>query len=231
MSFGLTVSNDNSFIQIDSQTPRLCSVYNGTYAATGDRVARVTFPAPIATEEPPCIFIRNSPDRANELYDGMTISGSAGNWTGFSISANNINWRPAGKWFAAVFASRAAAQYGLRMWSEKGSLVYDSGAAPVIMTRASHSWAYAGSTQHPPLGNAYYWVNGAVGPLKEDEYFMINPFSRGQLSPSLAVWNVAGVRFDYGANRMQLFIITNRPGGVWIDIGQPSAVFARLPGT
>ena len=231
MSFGLTVRNDDSFIQIDSETPRLCSVFNGAYAATGDRVARVAFPAAITTEEPPCIFIRNSPDRAHELYDGMTINGSAGNWTGFSISANNVSWRPAGKWFAAVFASRTAAQYGLRLWSAAGSLVYDSGAAPVIMTRASHAWAYAGSTQHPPLGNAFYWVNGALGPLKEDEYFMINPFSRGQLNPGLARWNTAGVRFDYGANRLQLFIITNRPGGVWTNIGQPSAVFARLPGT
>ena len=65
----------------------------------------------------------------------------------------------------------------------------------------------------------------------EDEYFMINPFSRGQLNPGLAIWNVAGVRFDYGSNRVQLFITTNRPGAVWTDIGQPSAVFARLPGT
>ena len=85
MSFGLTVRNDDSFIQIDSETPRLCSVFNGAYAATGDRVARVAFPAAITTEEPPCIFIRNSLDRARELYDGMTI-----NWRGQVLQIAHI---------------------------------------------------------------------------------------------------------------------------------------------
>ena len=231
MTYGLIARNGDNFVQIDSDSPRLCAVYNGTYAATGDRVARVSFPAAITTTEPPCIFVRNSPDRNNELYDGMTIEGSAGNWTGFSISANNVQWRPAGKWFAAVFASRAASDYGFRLWGPSGELVYDSGAAPVIMTRANHSWAYAGSTQHPPLGNAYYWINGSVAPMAEDEYFMINPFSRGLYNPGLISWNNAGVRFDHAASRLQIYIITNRPGGVWTDIGQPSAVFARLPGT
>lgn len=40
-----------------------------------DRVARVTFLVAITTEESSCIFMRNSPYRANELHDGMTING------------------------------------------------------------------------------------------------------------------------------------------------------------
>ena len=229
MSYGLRVVNSNSYVQIDSDTPRLCSLYNGTYSA-GSRIAEVTFPAAITTAEPPCIFIRNSPSAPNDIYTQTILTGSSGNWTGFQVWANNINSRPTGKWFAAVFATKARGNYGMRIWGANGQLVFDSGATPVTVTRASNSWSYVSYGQQGPIGTAtYYKCNIASGPLLEDEYFMINPFSRTMLAPNNVTSMDAGIRWVYASNELSLYAIGFRAN--WLDIGSPGAVFARLPGT
>lgn len=231
MTFGLIVRNDSSYVQIDSDKPRMCAVSNGAYSSVGgDYIAYVTFPKPITTTEPPFIFIRNDPSRGEELYIEMRLSGVSGNWTGFSIVAGNLTWRPLGKWFAAVFASVENTDYGLRLWSETGAVVYDSGATPVIVTKANNAWTYQGSVQFPDYGAAYYFMNGANEPLASDEYFMINPFSRGILRPQSHNWTRAGIRFNYATNRLQMYL-TDSGAGPWTNQGQPAAVFARLPGT
>lgn len=227
MSFGLSVRNDSSYIQIDSETPRLCALYSGSYAASGSSNVTVNFPAPITTSEPPCIFIRNSPSQPDVLYMGMYVLGSAGNWTGFRIEAANVTWRPAGKWFVAVFASMSSASWGLRMWDANGAVIYDSGATPVIFTKASNSWSYQGQVTLT-LGRAYYYRSGLIGGIASDEYFMINPFSRKQLTPQHEVSNTAGVRFNYAENRLQMYVLGT---SAWTSMGSPGSVFARLPGT
>lgn len=229
MTFGLLVANDYDYIQIDSQTPRLCAIYSGSYAATTNSNAYISFPAPITTQEPPCIFIQNTPDRPDDLYTGMVISGGAGNWTGFVLSTININFRPYGKWFAAVFSSLSKAHYGLRMWGDDGSIIYDSGTIPVLFSRASHSWSYQGRVTISPISNGYYWKSNLSGQILSDEYFMINPFSRGIITPSHINWTPIGVRFNYGESCLQVFGVTAL--GAWMDIGSVAAVFARLPGT
>lgn len=227
MSFGLHVRNDASYVQIDSDTPRLCALYSGAYAASGSSSVTVTFPSPIKTAEPPCVFIRNSPNQPDVLYFGMTILGGAGNWTGFRLEAGNVTWRPAGKWFVAVFASRSAAAWGLRMWDAAGNVIYDSGAAPVIFTKATNSWSFQGVV-NLTIGQAYYHRAEVTGELATDEYFMINPFSRGTMAPQQVVWNQTGVRFNYSENRLQMYSVGFTG---WSTLGQPGAVFARLPGT
>ena len=229
MSYGLSVKNTSQYIQIDSETPRLCCLYNGVYAA-GSRVAIVNFPAPITTPEPPCIFIRNSPSSSNDVYVKLVLLGGPGGWTGFQIWAHNVDSRPIGKWFAAVFATIASDSYGMRLWGTNGAMVFDSGATPVTVTRCSNSWSYSGYGQSGPIGTATWWdCNLRAGPLLEDEYFMINPFSRGMLQPNNINAASGAVRWVYGSNILQLYAIANRSN--WIDMGSPGAVFARLPGT
>lgn len=232
MSYGLSVTNDSNYLQIDSDTPRLSAIYNGTYLAVGSRVAAITFPSPITTQEPPCIFIRNIQSKPDDAYTEMPMTGGPGNWTGFQIWAGNINSRPEGKWFAAIFGSVAQSQYGMRLWGSAGEIIYDSGSTPVIVTKANQTWTYAGFIQAPTLGGSHLYNNGVVGPLASDEYFMMNPFSRGLLQPQVINWTQAAARYDWSAQRLQIYAITNRPsGGVWLDIGQPAAIYARLPGT
>lgn len=228
MTFGLSVANDGDYIQIDSNHPRLCAIYSGAYQATSSSSVSVSFPSAITTAEPPCVFIQNSPSRPNELYTSLTINGVPGSWTGFSITSLSIYFRPAGKWFAAVFASISKADYGLRMWDENGVVIFDSGAAPVIFTRANNSWSYQGKVNLNEIANAHYWANASVEPIKTDEYFMINPFSRGILQSHIN-WMTSAVRFNHPEGRLQIFGV----GSIspWVNIGAPGAVFARLPGT
>lgn len=227
MSFGLFVRNNSNYIQIDSDSPRLCALYSGAYAASGSETAVVVFPSPIQTVEPPCIFIQNSAGQPDVLYGNMVITGSAGNWTGFYVQAANVTWRPAGKWFAAVFASRSSSSFGLRMWDANGSIIYDSGATPVVVTKATNAWTFQGVVQLT-VGQAYYYRAEFVGAIASDEYFMINPFSRGHLAPSRVTVNRSGVRFNYAENRLQLYSVGSTG---FSDIGAPGVVFARLPGT
>ncbi|PHN32079.1 hypothetical protein AO240_08690 [Pseudomonas sp. ICMP 460] len=228
MSFGLKAINDSGYVQIDSDTPRLCAIYSGVYASTS-YATNIYFPAAITTQEPPCIFIRNGQGTPGDLYSSITLLGGAGAWTGFQIVALNVDMRPNGKWFAAVFASKSTETFGLRMWAADGSLIYDSGAVPVLFSRASHSWSFQGRVQISPVANGYYWRNALVGTLLSDEYFMINPFSRGLLTPQVIGWTQIGVRFSYTENCLQVFGITAQ--GAFSDMGSPGAVFARLPGT
>lgn len=228
MTYGLSVRNDNSYIQIDSDNPRLCAIYKGNYSS-GSNVAVVTFPSPITTAEPPCIFLQNSSARNDDLYDQMYITGGTNNWTGFVLRANNINMRPTGKWFASVFASVASSQYGLRIWNEFGSILFDSGAIPIIFTKANHNWSYQGRVQFPSLGSAYYYTNSLVAPLASDEYFMMNPYSLG-IVDTANYFLPRGVRFNYATNRLEMYIVSNGEPP-WTDQGQPGAIYARLPGS
>ena len=228
MSFGLRVLNDSDYLQIDSDLPRLCALYNGTYAASGSDSATITFPNPITTVEPPCVFIRNSPSQPNVLYRETRINGSSGNWRGFTIKASNVTYRPAGKWFVAIFGSIITnTSFGLRLFDESGSIIYDSGATPVIVTKASNTWSYVGTTQIG-AANAYYYRSGAIGAIEEDEYYMINPLSRGVLAPGQQLSNWFGTRFNYSINRLEGYSVGFTG---WTDIGDMATVFARLPGT
>ena len=118
----------------------------------------------------------------------------------------------------------------MRIWGANGQLVFDSGATPVTVTRASNSWSYVSYGAQGPIGTAtFYKCNIANGPLLEDEYFMINPFSRTMLAPNNITSMDAGIRWMYGSNQLSLYAIGSRAN--WLDIGSPGAVFARLPGT
>ncbi|MNZ69727.1 hypothetical protein D3C78_880370 [compost metagenome] len=223
MTFGFYAKNDDSFVQIDSEKPRLCMVHKGNYAAPSGFVASVVFPAPITTQEPPCIFIRPSTTSATELYRYLNISGSPGNWTGFSIEAANVTYSPSGKWFAAVFASPGNSQFGLRLFDGGTNLVYDSGAPAVIFTKASNSWVYVGQV-HLEIANAYYYRTPVAASLTEDEYLMLNPFSRSMPAHAVRA-SSCGIRMQYSGGYLEMYLVNV---AAWTDIGRVAAVFAKL---
>lgn len=231
MSYGLIVNNDSNYIQIDSEKPRLCALYSGTYQATDSRLATIVFPSPITTVEPPCIFIQNSPERPDDIYTEMLITGSSGNWTGFTLNTLNVQNRPKGKWFASVFGSIGSASYGLRIWDDSSKIIYDSGAPPVIVTKASQTWQNPNRINMGSNAFAYVYNNTMVSDISSDEYFMINPFSRSALVSNVSYYIPAGVKYNWTEKRLQIYIVTNTQGLVWTDIGAYAGVFARLPGT
>jgi len=77
MSYGFIARNNDSYIQIDSETPRLCAIHRGNYAATFDRVARVSFPSPITTVDPPRVASQKINFMTRELYDKAAALKSA----------------------------------------------------------------------------------------------------------------------------------------------------------
>ncbi len=56
MSFGFQSINDNAFVQIDSEAPRLCMLTRGS--CSGVATATATFPRAVTSQNPPLVFIR-----------------------------------------------------------------------------------------------------------------------------------------------------------------------------
>ncbi|MCP6695846.1 hypothetical protein [Pseudomonas donghuensis] len=222
MSYGLQVINDSSYLQIDSDMPRLCVVHQGSYS--GNSGFTVNFPQPVTSAEPPCVFIRPAMGESNVLYRSMNILGSPGAWTGFSVALSNITHTTSGTWFAAVFQATTAAMYGMRIWDSSGKAIYDTGSPAVSVSMAAHAWPYAGRVQLD-IGYAYTYVCNlpkAIGPY---DHFMINPFSRYLNGPHQFVSTRMGVTVDYPGNRLVMYAVGS---ATWIDIGSHAAVFARL---
>lgn len=223
MTYGFRAFNDSAYVQIDSETPRLCALYNGTYQGSSYQVT-INFPSPIATPEPPCIFIRPTTTSETELYRSITVNGSPGNWVGFSISTSNVGFLPSGKWFASVFGSRGAASYGLRLFGADGSVLYDSGAPAVIVTGVVQAWTYAGRSAGT-LANYYFWR--ANRQVAEDEYIMINPFSLPAITATTPAASPLAVRINYVGGFVEIF--QEGPSGtVMTNKGNIPAVFGRL---
>ena len=173
MSFGFKSINDSSYVQIDADSPRLCYLEKGSYGGS-NFTATVSFAQAVTTVEPPMVFIRPSESSNTELYRSFTLLGSSGNWTGFQVTAQNINYQPTGLWFVAVFASRGASSYGMRLFQADGSMIYDSSAAAVIVTAVFPTWTYVGAVQLT-IGQTYKWTCGRG--LAAGEYLMVNDFS------------------------------------------------------
>lgn len=75
-------------------------------------------------------------------------------------------------------------------------------------------------SRHGPAdtGNAYYYLCAAVGALASDEYFMINPFSRGLMAPNQALTNWCGARFNYSINRLQIYSVGTTGWRIWVSL-------------
>ncbi len=150
------------------------------------------------------------------------INGSTRNWTGFTVESSNVTYQPTGKWFVAVFASLGKSDYGMRLFDDAGNLIYDTGAPPIIVTKVSTNWTYVGMVALT-LGNASYWRTPASA--FEDEYIMINPFSRPIFQAGGSFGGSCGLRINYGGNFTEIYSISDN---AWINIGYKPAIFARL---
>ncbi|MDD0977557.1 hypothetical protein [Pseudomonas fontis] len=222
MTYGLSVRNDNNYIQIDSEAPRLCCVCEGTYAGTA--AVTVGFPNVITSQEPPCVFIRPDPVQGTVLYGSMNIAGGPGAWTGFSIQLANITSVTGGTWFAAVFAATTQSDYGMRIWDAAGNPIYDTGSPAIAVSTAANDWPFVGMTQLE-IAIAYTYVCQLPRPIGPHDHFMINPFSRWLLCAHPGNSLRMGVTVDYANNQLLMFAMGFT---AWTDIGRHAAVFARI---
>ncbi|PPS23788.1 hypothetical protein BVY10_26805, partial [Pseudomonas amygdali pv. morsprunorum] len=88
MSFGVISINDNSYVQIDADTPRLCVLTKGSYSGTN--TADAVFPRAVTGNDPPLVFIRPDQNGIVQVSISVWFTGGPGNWTGFSMKASNV---------------------------------------------------------------------------------------------------------------------------------------------
>lgn len=217
MSYGFQSINDNAFVQIDSEAPRLCMLTKGAYSGTAN--ASGTFARAITSQDPPLVFIR--PDQGViQVPISVWFTGGPGNWTGFSIKASNVTATLSGQYFVAAWASMGTAAYGMRLWGASGELVYDSGAPAVVVTFAAGNWTYLGD-EVLSVGRRYIWSIGKL--LGAGEYISINPFAMNCHNAASGGGCALGV--DYANSRILMYSLATT---AWTDQGHRPFLCAKL---
>ncbi|AOE78785.1 hypothetical protein A7318_09385 [Pseudomonas lurida] len=158
MAYGLEFKNNNDVVALDSEFSRLVVLQSGRYSGGA------TFSPAITTQEPPLVFVR--PD-ASTTFQYTTISGSPGNWTGFSFLGGGV-----GNYFCAAFKAREVANYGLRLWDGSKNLLFDSGTPCAQFTRTITGWTFLGSSQTGQGLTRGNWT--APSSLSSGDYMLVN---------------------------------------------------------
>lgn len=218
MSFGFQSINDNAFVQIDSEAPRLCMLSRGSYAGVANATA--TFSRAVTSQDPPLVFIRPDQTGVIQVPYSVWFTGGPGNWTGFSMNASKVNESLSGQYFVAAWASMGTATYGLRLWDPSGVLCYDSGAPAVVVTFAAGNWTYLGVEQLT-VSQRYIW--GIAKAMGAGEYVSINPFTMTCHNNSSGGSCALGV--DYANNRILMYSLASN---AWTDQGHRPFLCARL---
>ncbi|WP_248739512.1 hypothetical protein [Pseudomonas sp. MWU12-2029] len=218
MSYGFQSINDNSFVQIDSDAPRLCMLTKGSYSGSTNVTA--VFARAVTSADPPIVFIRPTQTGVVQVPISVWFTGGPGNWTGFSMKASVVDATLSGLYFVAAWASMGTATYGMRLWDQNGALVYDSGAPAVVVTSAAGNWVYSGS-EELTVGRRYIWaISKALG---AGEYISLNPFAMNCHNNANGGGCALGV--DYANGRILMYSLATT---AWTDQGHRPFLCAKL---
>ena len=217
MTYGFQSVNDNAFVQIDSETPRLCLLTKGSYSGTTN--ASGVFARAITSQDPPLVFVRPDPG-VIQVPISVWFTGGPGNWTGFTMKASNVTATLSGQYFVAAWASMGTAAYGIRLWDQNAALVYDSGAPAVVVTYAAGNWTYIGD-EVLTVGRRYIWGIGKL--LGAGEYISLNPFAMHCHNATTGGGCALGV--DYANSRILMYSLATN---AWTDQGHRPFLCAKL---
>lgn len=187
MTVGIRVRGTAGNVQIDDTTPVFVVGEQGTvtpahfvYGGWGMFKSRsvVTFAQAVRTQAPPLIFLRFI--TAYTVMVSFSMTGSPGNWTGFSFGAGtwgqNLNLiMPAAitcDWFSGMKTpGPSGAKVGIRIRNRKtGEVVFDSGFKLVKFIQQNADFKSEGRLTH--------WVlRYSVGIPSPDAYFLANTLS------------------------------------------------------
>jgi hypothetical protein len=217
MSYGFQSINDNSFVQIDSEAPRLCMLTRGSYSGTTN--ASGVFARAVTSQDPPLVFVR--PDQGViQVPISVWFTGGPGNWTGFTMKASNVTATLSGQYFAAAWTSMGTAAYGMRLWDQNAALVYDSGAPAVVVTFAAGNWTYLGD-EVLTVGRRYIWSISRL--LGAGEYISLNPFAMNCHNASSG--GGCALAVDYANSRILMYSLATN---AWTDQGHRPFLCAKL---
>lgn len=167
MTFGLTFTNNDNVVTLDSEFARLVVLEKGTWSSSSSG-AYVPFSKAITTDEPPLVFVRPA---LSVTLCFCVVRGSAGAWTGFSFSG--ITGQPSsGNWFTAAFKSEPTAKFGFRIWDGSSKLLFDSGTPCAQFTRIITGWVYLGSSTTAQGTSRLSWT--ASSSLTSGDYMLLN---------------------------------------------------------
>lgn len=167
MSYGVTFTNNNDVVTLDSEFARLVVLGKGTWSGNGTGVY-VPFPKTITSDEPPLVFVRL--DQSNTLCF-CVVRGTSGAWTGFSF-VGIAGQATSGKWFSAAFQSEPTATFGFRIWDGGSKLLFDSGTPCAQFTRSITGWTYLGASK---TGQGVYRLSWtAPSSLTSGDYMLLN---------------------------------------------------------
>lgn len=194
MNFGLTFTNTDDVVTLDSEFSRLVVLHKGTWR-NGGSGASVSFPTVITSAEPPLVFVR--PSQSCTMCFCL-VTGSAGRWTGFSFRgiAGQVT---TGTWFCAAFQSVETAKYGLRLWDGNSKLLFDNGTACAQFTRTITRWTYLGSTSTGQGLSMLKWT--ASSPLNTGDFMLLNNIAMDIAGSTSRQGNMYAV-WEYGNNRL-----------------------------
>lgn len=199
MTFGVTFTNDNNVVTLDSEFARLVVLEKGTWNSSSSG-AYVPFSKAITTDEPPLVFVR--PNLSVTLCF-CVVRGAAGAWTGFSFSG--ITGQPSsGNWFAAAFKSEPTAKFGFRIWDGSSKLLFDSGTPAAQFTRTITGWSYLGVEQTSQGVYRLSWT--APSPLNTGDYMLLNNIAMDIAGGESRQGNMYAI-WDYGNNRLVIQVI------------------------
>jgi hypothetical protein len=190
MSYGIEFRNSNDVVTLDSEFSRLVVLQRGRYSGGA------TFSPPITTDEPPLVFVR--PD-ASSTFQYATISGTPGNWTGFTFIGN-----VPGNFFVAAFQSREVSGYGFRIWDGQSKLLFDSGTPCAQFTRTITQWTYLGSSNTSQGQTKSSWT--AYSPIDTGDYMLINNIGMDVCGSSSAYAKLY-CTWEYENNRIVPFVV------------------------
>ena len=198
MSYGLTFTNNNDVVTLDSEFSRLVVLAKGTYSGVGG--AGASFPFVITTQEPPLVFVR--PGQSNTLCF-CKLSGGPGAWTGFSFTGI-AGSGTSGSWFAAAFQSKEIATFGLRLWDGSSKLLFDSDTTCAQFTRTITGWSYLGSSPTGQGTSRLSWT--ANSPLDTGDFMLLNNIAMDVAGNTSRQGNQYAV-WEYSNNRLVMQVV------------------------
>lgn len=194
MAYGVTFTNNNNVVTLDSEFSRLVVLQKGTWNGSGSGVY-VPFAKTITTSEPPLVFIR--PDQSN-TFCFCLVQGSAGAWTGFSFTGI-AGQGTSGKWFMAAFKPEPTARFGFRIWDGSSKLLFDSGTPCAQFTRTITGWTYLGSSPTGQGTSRLSWT--AQFSLSSGDYMLLNNIAMDIAGGSTRQGNMYAV-WEYQNDRL-----------------------------
>jgi hypothetical protein len=211
MTWGFEFINNDDVVIVDSEYGRLSRLSEGRFVPNQESgLGSITsFERPITTQEPPLVFVK--PDNVG-LVSGLCralIIGSAGNWTGFYVRANDVkSAQPRGSYFAAAFQSRAVAQWGARLFDQNENVIYDTGTPSAVFTRALQGWTYVTFDRDAQgLPRMYFSVPFN---FNSQEYMLLNNFGMDVAGNSLRPSSIY-CWWDFPGNRLWAITIGASP--------------------